>query len=117
MRKTGALILLASVAYFLHGCRYDEIKYEAPQVNTVEAGAKFRINLPEDHREGYLWQLRQDYDRGVVEQLNEAWHGNEKGIDFNMRGRGAGQTTLTFVQRKYRDTSDIKHFIVKIGDN
>jgi len=94
-----------------------EIKKEAPEINQVPKNSKFRIILPENHTNGYLWQLNNDYDQKVIEQLNEVWHGNEKGIYFNLKALSAGQTTLTFVSRKYTDTAEIKFFIVKIADN
>jgi hypothetical protein len=98
-------------------CGFPELKKEAPGINEIPANTKFTIILPENHTTGYLWQLDQTYDESVVNQINEVWHGNNKGIYFNLRSLAAGQTTLTFVARKYTDTSDIKHFIVKIGKN
>jgi predicted secreted protein len=98
-------------------CSMQEIKKEAPATNAVAANSKFLIILPENHTTGYLWQLQQNYDKSVVRQINEVWHGNEKGIYFHLKSLSAGQTTLTFVSRKYQDTAEIKHFIVKIGGN
>jgi predicted secreted protein len=102
---------------FLGACGFPELKKEAPEVNEIAPDTKFTIILPEDHTTGYTWQLSQDYNESVVSQINEVWHGNEKGIYFNLSSLSAGQTTLTFVSRKYTDTADIKHFIVKIGRN
>jgi hypothetical protein len=108
--------LAAFLSLILVGCRqlpkYDK---ESPEINIVPPNSKFRINLPEDHRTGYLWSLEQTYDNKVVHQINEVWHGNEKGVDFNLKTMASGQTTLTFIMRGYRDTADFKHFIVKIG--
>lgn len=117
MKKLGLFFTGSVAAFLLFSCRYPEAGKRAPAVNEISSGEKFRINLPEDHTTGYTWQLVQDYDRNVVSQLNEVWHGNTKGIDFNLQGGAAGQTTLTFVSRKFTDTSDIQHFIVKIGGN
>lgn len=98
-------------------CGYPKLKKEAPAVNEIGSNSKFTIVLPEDHSTGYTWQLTQNYDATVVNQINEVWHGNAKGIYFNLESLAAGQTTLTFISRKYKDTADIKHFIVKIGAN
>jgi predicted secreted protein len=117
MKKTltlsGYLVLLLILA----SCASTEINHESPEINIVNAGKKFTVRLPEDHRTGYIWQMTDSYDEQVVKRLNEVWHGNEKGIYFNLQALSAGQTTLTFVNRKYTDTSDLKRFIVKIADN
>ena len=108
---------LIPLLVLVYGCSFPEAKKEAPEVNEIPANTKFKIVLPENHTTGYMWQLKQDYDLSVVEQINEVWHGNEKGIYFNLNTLASGQTTLTFISRKYKDTADIKHFIVKIRGN
>ena len=102
---------------FLSNCSDFEVKNEFPTINEVKAESEFKIILPEDHREGLNWQLAQDYDKTHISQVNEVWHGNKKGIYFHLKALSIGQTTLTFVSRKYTDTLDIKHFIVKIVKN
>ena len=102
--------------FLMFSCRLPEYKKESPEVNTIPPQTKFMINLPEDHTTGKVWQLKQDYDNKVIHQINEVWHGNEKGIDFNLKTMSAGQTTLTFVLRAYNDTLDIKQYIVKISE-
>ena len=62
-----------------------------------------------------MWRLNDDYDHLIIEQMSSVWHGNKNGIDFNFKTLAAGQTTLTFVLRKYTDTSIIKQFIVQIN--
>lgn len=86
----------------------------APEINEVKKDTKFRINLPEDHTTGYTWILNQNFDTAVLDNISTVWHGNEAGVDFNFKALSAGQTTLTLVNRKFDDTSDVKHFIVKI---
>lgn len=115
MKFSYYTLLLLGVLLF-QNCEYSEIKKEMPDLNKVKANSKFSVRLPEDHRTGYTWQLKESYDARVVERINEVWHGNEKGIYFNLGALASGQTTLTFVARKHTDTSDIKHFIVKIAD-
>ena len=111
------LLTLSILITSLTHCALPEVKKVSPEINSVKENSKFQIILPEDHRTGYLWQLSDDYNHTVVESLNEVWHGNEKGIYFNLKALSSGQTTLTFVSRKYTDTSDLKRFIVKIGLN
>ena len=118
MKNSIFLVALLFVILLFSNCSsFPEAKKEAPEVNEVPANSNFKIVLPEDHTTGYIWQLKQDYDQTVISQINEVWHGNDKGIYFNLNALATGQTTLTFISRKYRDTADIKHFIVKIGGN
>jgi predicted secreted protein len=115
--KSTACYLLFPVLLLMAGCGFPRLNKEAPEINEVSPDTKFTIVLPEDHTTGYTWQLRQDYDKSVVSQVNEVWHGNAKGIYFNLHALSAGQTTLSFVSRKYTDTADTRHFIVKINGN
>ena len=115
MKSLVNSIILTAILFLLNGCGFHEINKESPEINEVQANSKFCIILPEDHTKGYNWQLDQSYDPSVIQQINEVWHGNEKGIFFNLKALAMGQTTLTFVSRNYTDTADIKHFIVKIA--
>jgi len=110
-------LYLLFLVIFLGNCGDLELKNEYPEINEVTSEAEFKIILPEDHRKGLNWQLTQDYDKSHVRQINEVWHGNEKGIYFHLQALSIGQTTLTFVSRTYTDTADIKRFIVKIVKN
>lgn len=101
----------------LVSCQVPQAKKEAPQINELNKETIFRINLPEDHNSGYIWQLNRNFNNAVLEELNAVWHGNEKGVDFNFRPLSKGQTTLNFVLTKYNDTLERKDFIVKIFDN
>lgn len=101
---------------FFSRCSIPEINHTAPQINEVDRGSKFCIILPENHSDGYTWQLLGGHDTRVVEHINEVWHGNEKGIYFNFKALSAGQTTLTLMCRRYTDTSDVKQYVVKISD-
>jgi predicted secreted protein len=108
------LLIISFLIAFCAGCSSLEVNKEYPEVNPVPPNTKFRIILAENHTTGYIWQLKQDYNESVINQVNEVWHGNEKGIYFNLESLSAGQTTLTFVSRKYTDTAEIKRFVVKI---
>lgn len=118
LKKTSVFRFPFSVILLLlAGCSLPKLEKEAPGINEVKNRAKFRINLPENHTSGYLWQLSPDFDRNVIENLGPVWHGNEKGIDFNLKASAVGQTTLNFALRKYTDTLDVKNFIIKIVEN
>jgi hypothetical protein len=97
-------------------CAYEKITEEAPGVNQLLINNKYRINLPEEHSGGFLWQLQENYDKQVIRKINAVWHGPIKGIDFNLEALATGETTLHFVLRKHRDTLDYKHFILRIGN-
>ncbi len=107
--QIGVLLLVLGMV----SCAEVEVIKEAPQVNTVPENTKFRIILPESHKNAETWQLQEEYDNKTVERLNEVWHGEEKGIYFNLKTLSTGQTTLTFVKRIYTDTTDYKRFIIK----
>lgn len=92
----------------------DQVNKPSPEVNIVEVGKKFYINLPEDHTTGYIWQLSNSYDDNKLTYLSAVFHGNEKGINFNFEGLEKGKTTLDFTLIKYRDTSDVKSFIIEV---
>ncbi len=108
------LIIILVVTLFYSRCSLPQIKNEAPQINSLKVAQKFKINLPEEHKTGYMWQLSDNYDKTVLSHLNAVWHGNEKGIDFNFKALSIGQTTLTLIKRKYIDTIAKKTFIVNI---
>ncbi len=98
-------------------CKVPQANKEAPEINKMLKNKHFRINLPETHDSGYLWQLRGDFNEKVLVELNAVWHGNEKGVDFNFKPLSIGQTTINFVLIKYHDTLAAKRFVVKIVDN
>ena len=100
----------------LWSCENRKIHKEAPEFNEIVKNQKFVINLPEDHRQGATWNLSGGTESGVVERISDVWHGNEKGIYFNLKTLSVGETTLHFVKRMHTDTIDTKHFIIKVID-
>ena len=96
-----------------YACTNPQIRNESPLINEVKSGTHFMVNLPEDHNTGFTWQLNDNYDNKILQNENAVWHGNRKGIYFNFKALSVGQTTLTFINRKYTDTLDVKSFIVK----
>jgi len=95
-------------------CNYQQASKEAPQENSVTLGEKFRISLPENHTTGYMWQMNSNYDSKILDYYGSIFRGNEKGVDFNFRTLEKGKTTLYFALIKYRDTSEVKQFIIDV---
>jgi len=114
LKKIYTLLFLFFLISCFQFCSLAQIKDESPNVNIIKTGSKFKINLPEEHSSGYLWQLSENYDRTIINDLGAVWHGQTKGIDFNLEALSVGQTTLSFVLRKYNDTTSNKNFIVNI---
>ncbi len=114
LKKKHTLFMVSILVLCLQSCSLQQIKEESPNVNVIQNGTKFKINLPEDHSNGYLWQLGENYDHSKIKNCGAVWHGVEKGIDFNLQALSIGQTTLSLVLRKYNDTISNKDFIVNI---
>jgi predicted secreted protein len=113
--KTLLYTLAVLPSLVLLSCQPPTLEKGTPGINEVKTGAKFKVVLPEDHIDGYTWQLNEDFDKSVIEAMDPAWHGKEKGIYFYFKALYKGQTTLTFVKRKFTDTSHIQSFIVKVS--
>lgn len=107
-------IFLLIIATIFSACNYEKIENEIPQINTILINKKYRINLPEEHQSGYIWQLQDNYEKNIIDNFNTVWRGNTKGVDYNFKTLAVGETTLTFVRRKYSDTNSVKQFVVKI---
>jgi hypothetical protein len=78
MKNIGLIILV----FIFSSCSFQTINVNAPQPCEVKPYKKFRINLPEDHRSGYTWQLNDVYDKDIVERLNTVWEGNNNVVYF-----------------------------------
>ncbi|MDP3557940.1 MAG: hypothetical protein Q8T03_11255 [Bacteroidota bacterium] len=116
LKKLYSLTSFFLFVLCLQFCSLTQIKEESPKINFVKKGTEFKINLPEKHSGGELWQLIENYDKSLIYDLGAVWHGEEKGIDFNLKPLSIGQTTLSFMLRKYNDTINNKTFIVNIED-
>jgi len=110
------ILVFGSVFAIFYSCQSPKIHKEAPEINELVKNEKFVIILPEDHRQGATWKLQSGTETAVVERLSDVWHGNEKGIYFNLRALSVGETTLHFIKRMHTDTIDTKHFIIKVVD-
>ena len=102
------------IAILLSSCSYQQADKEAPTENHIARGEKFRITLPENHTTGYMWQMNNNYDNNVLDYYGSVFHGNEKGVDFNFKTLEKGKSTVTFALIKYRDTSEVKQFIIDV---
>ena len=113
----NSLFILSSIPLVFFACSTNFIKKEAPSVNEVTVDNDFTINLPENHNDGYTWQMSDNDGGDLIELKTTVWHVNEKGIYFNFKALRQGQLQLRFIKRKYVDTSSVKCFIVKINSN
>jgi predicted secreted protein len=111
MKKITSLFLV-----FILGACSNAVLLDDKSNNNVKVGQDLEVHLPESHKNGYNWLLKDDFDQSIIEHRNSVWHGEEKGIVFHLRALKAGKTTLSLIQRKYRDTTDSKQIIVEITD-
>ncbi len=114
MKKIIKIATLFLLLFVLSNCSLNQIKNEAPLVNAIKLSKKFKINLPEEYKSGYIWQLNDNYNKTILTNINTVWLGDKKGIDFNFEALSVGEVTLTLIKRKYVDTIENKTFIVKI---
>jgi predicted secreted protein len=116
LKRNCNLILLLFFISSFQFCSLTQIKDESPKINVIKNGTKFRINLPENHSTGYIWQLNENYNKNLISDIGAVWHGDEKGIDFNLKALSIGQTTLSLTLRKYTDTLSNKTYVINIVD-
>lgn len=113
MKKIVFILLTA----FLFSCnKMQTVGFNDAQPAYVKFNSKFRINLPEDHRSGYTWQLN-DYDQTLITHMNTVWEGNTNGVYFYFETIKPGLVVLNFTSRKHNDVNSIKEFSIKITDN
>ncbi|MBP9069052.1 MAG: protease inhibitor I42 family protein [Bacteroidia bacterium] len=105
------------VALFLTSCSYQTIKVNDAQPCKVKLNKKFRINLPEDHRTGYTWQLNDEYDKSLLDRMNTVWEGNDNGVYFYFTAVKPGITVLNFTSRNYNDVNSIKEITIKVSQD
>lgn len=95
---------------------------EAPAVNEIKAGKRFKIALPENHDEGMLWKMNRDANKNIIDNMGAVWHGNDKGIYFRFIALNSGTDTLSFTQyktdavTKERDSVRSATYIIKITE-
>lgn len=109
--------LIAIATFFFASCSYQTIKVNDPQPCEVKLHKKFRINLPEDHRTGYVWQLNDEYDKTILDRMNTVWEGNDNGVYFYFTAVKPGITILNFTSRNYDDINSIKEITIKISED
>ena len=112
MRNLYFLLLISPLVFSCN--KSESVSQTTPAVNSLPVNTKFNINLPENHTNGYLWQLNNTYDINSVDYMNSVWHGNEKGVIFNFESREKGKTELEFHLIKYKDTLESKTFIIEV---
>jgi predicted secreted protein len=118
----GETVVVLFLLFILQSCSAPNADKEAPAVNEFKSGQKFKIVLPENHDEGYLWKLKSDPNKSLIDNMGPVWHGNEKGIYFRFVALSAGTDTLRFTQyktdavTKERDSVKSAVYIIKIAD-
>lgn len=95
-------------------CSYQQKQKLPPEENTLNIGEKFRITLPENHKDGFMWQINNKYNTKIVDYYGSVYRGKEKGVDFNFETIGKGKDTLTFALIMYKDTAEVKQFIIDV---
>lgn len=101
----------------LQSCSYPVVENQAPEVNNLKVGKRFTIKLPENHSLNESWLLKSDYNHLLVEDLGAVWHGNEKGVYFNLNTLSSGTCELSFIKRKYQDTVESRHYLLHVVEN
>lgn len=107
-------LLIISCTLCLMSCNYQQADKVAPLKNTIGKGERFRITLPENHTTGYMWQINNSFDDKILDYYGSVFRGNEKGVDFNFTTLKEGQATINFTLIKYRDTAEVKQFIIDV---
>lgn len=110
--KITLLIIICTLC--LIRCTYQQANKVAPLKNTITKGENFRITLPENHTTGFMWQINNSFDDKILDYYGSVFRGNEKGVDFNFTTLKEGQAILNFTLIKYRDTAEVKQFIIDV---
>lgn len=108
------VVIFCFYAMLLISCSYQQLDKVSPLKNWVNIGDKFRITLPENHSTGYMWQINNNFDNGVLDYYGSVFRGNEKGVDFNFCALKKGNTIINFALIKYKDTTEVKQFIIEV---
>jgi predicted secreted protein len=95
-------------------CSHQKVEKEAPEINEIKAGEKFTIMLPENHLENYYWKLSGNHDKTIIDYINAAWHGNEKGVYYHFTALRSGTDTLRLTQYKMQDSVKTVVYILKV---
>ena len=108
------IILIFILTLCLISCSYQQADKVAPLKNVITKGEKFRITLPENHTTGYMWQINNTFNDKILDYYGSVFRGNDKGVDFNFTATEKGKAILNFTLIKYRDTADVKQFIIDV---
>lgn len=103
------------LTFVLLSCTYQKADKIAPWVNKVGINENFCVSLPENHTSGYSWQINPHFNNTILDYYGSVFRGNEKGVDFNFRTLKTGKDSLNFALIKYRDTLEIKQFIIEVN--
>lgn len=110
----GEKVILLFLLFILGSCTHEIIEKEAPAINEIKAGGKFTIILPENHAEGSIWKLNDSHNKTVIDHINAAWHGNDKGIYYHFTALKPGTDTLRLTHHKLGDSIQTVTYIIKV---
>ncbi|HWY11120.1 MAG TPA: hypothetical protein VN026_07340 [Bacteroidia bacterium] len=102
--------------FILGACTHQIIEKESPAVNEIKAGGKFTIILPENHVENYYWKLNDNHNKTIIDYINAAWHGNEKGVYYHFTAVKPGTDTLRLTLHKMQDSVKTAVYIIKVSE-
>jgi predicted secreted protein len=114
MSKT---ISVSAALFLLASCSNPALEFEkaSGKFNRIKNGQKFSVLLPEDHTTHYYWTLKDSYDRNKVQYMGSVFHGqNSKQVEFRFQAAQSGRTELGFQLFSYRDTAEVKTFLVEV---
>ena len=111
------IIYLSFLSILLGSCSPLTIDSNASGSQLIKNNTKFRINLPEDHRTGYTWQLNDDYDKSILDHTNTVWEGNSNGVFFYFTSSKKGTTNLNFKSRKHDNINALKSITIEVFEH
>ncbi|MES2566458.1 MAG: protease inhibitor I42 family protein [Bacteroidota bacterium] len=108
------LFYLSLLSFLFISCNYQTADKSAPLINSFSEDENFRIRLPENHTNGYMWQINTRFDKNLLDYYGSVFRGNEAGVDFNFTTLKTGKDTLNFALIRYTDTLELKQFIIEV---
>jgi hypothetical protein len=118
----GETLIIVFLLFILGACSSaPTADKEAPELNEIKTG-KFKVVLPENHDEGFLWKQNGEPDQSLIDNMGPVWHGNDKGIYFRYIALKTGTDTLSFTLYKTHATTKQKDsvktavYIIKITE-
>jgi predicted secreted protein len=113
--KIGVFLVVILFFFSCSSSKKVEFDSKSGKVNSYKVGQKFHIGLPENHASGYMWILNYNFNGNVVHYFNSIYHSSNGGyVDFNFQAHSKGTTNIELKLVKYKDTADVKTFIIEV---